>query len=187
MTLDKYSWGHRANARLEDFLTSKELIAELVTTVSCGGNILVNVGPSKSGVIEPIFVEKLRDMGKWLRTNGEAIYSSDPWVYQNDTQTPDVWYTTKSSAEKTKADRSYVYAIVLSYPYDTAGVNLFALGDLYDSLTKVQLLGYPGTLKWFGSKESVYVVFPEKREIDKLDLTLAWTLKIDIPDKKRHY
>lgn len=108
---------------------------------------MINVGPSKSGVIEPIFVKKLRDMGKWLRINGEAIYSSDPWLYQNDTQTPDVWYTSKSSTEKVKTDRSHVYAIVLSYPYDTAGVNLFALGDLFDSLTKVELLGYSGILK----------------------------------------
>lgn len=37
---------------------------ELVVTVSCGGNILVNVGPTKYGTIEAIFAERLRDMGR---------------------------------------------------------------------------------------------------------------------------
>lgn len=65
MTLDKLSWGHRTNAKLADYLTSTELISELVVTVSCGGNLLVNVGPNKAGIIEPIFVERLSDMGRY--------------------------------------------------------------------------------------------------------------------------
>ena len=58
---------------------------------SCGGNILINVGPSHDGVIMPIFQERLSQMGDWLRVNGEAIYSSVPWKFQNDTVTPKVW------------------------------------------------------------------------------------------------
>lgn len=64
MTIDKQSWGHRQNAKLEDFLTSAEMIGEIATTVSCGGNILINVGPSKYGTIDPIFAERLTDMGR---------------------------------------------------------------------------------------------------------------------------
>lgn len=37
MTIDKYAWAFRRNARLQDFLTTQELIETLVTTVSCGG------------------------------------------------------------------------------------------------------------------------------------------------------
>lgn len=57
----------------------------------------VNVGPTKAGTIEVIFEERLRQMGKWLSINGEAIYSSKPWKYQNDTVTNGVWYTTTKS------------------------------------------------------------------------------------------
>lgn len=64
MTIDSKSWGNRANARIEEYLTSQDLINELVSTISCGGNILINVGPAKTGLIEPIFVERLYDMGK---------------------------------------------------------------------------------------------------------------------------
>lgn len=30
-------------------------------------------------------------MGAWLKVNGEAVYGSKPWRYQNDTLSGDVW------------------------------------------------------------------------------------------------
>lgn len=154
-------------------------ISEIVTTVSCGGNILVNVGPTQNGLIQPIFVERLLQMGSWLKINGEAIYESHPWIYQNDTKTPDVWYTSKSE----QTDQTTVYAIVLNYPFDSAGINLYSLGGKFDKNTKAKMLGYPKTLKWYGSDESMYVEFPDKAQIDKLGLHSAWTIAINLPKK----
>jgi alpha-L-fucosidase len=59
--------------------------------LSCGGNLLLNIGPTKEGHISPIFQERLRNLGEWLKINGEAIYSSKPWTYQNDTKNSNVW------------------------------------------------------------------------------------------------
>ncbi|KAK9702652.1 Alpha-L-fucosidase [Popillia japonica] len=94
MTVDKSSWGYRRNINYNSVLTSFELIKTMVETVSCGGNILINVGPTKEGTIIPIFQERLLDLGKWLDINGEAIYESTPWSVQNDTIAK-VWYTAK--------------------------------------------------------------------------------------------
>lgn len=145
MTLDRYSWGHRTDAKLEDYLGAKELIAELVVTVSCGGNLLVNVGPNKAGTIEPIFVERLTQMGTWLQTNGEAIYDSQPWNYQNDTRTSSVWYTWKPDEDG--GGVYSVYAIVLEYPFETRAVELAAISALYPRIARVSLLGYPDKLE----------------------------------------
>ena len=55
--------------KLSDVLTMRELTRTLAMTVSCGGNLLMNVGPRKEGTIEPIFEERLRQMGKWLEVS----------------------------------------------------------------------------------------------------------------------
>ena len=52
----------------------------------------MNVGPTKYGMITPVYQERLVDMGQWLQVNGEGIYASHPWQYQNDTANPDVWW-----------------------------------------------------------------------------------------------
>lgn len=52
----------------------------------------MNVGPTSDGMIAPIFEERLLQFGDWMRVNGEAIYSSKPWKFQNDTLTNGVWY-----------------------------------------------------------------------------------------------
>lgn len=141
MTIDRQSWGYRVDAKLKDYLSSKELISELASTVSCGGNLLVNVGPTKEGIIAPIFEERLRDMGEWLQENGEAIYATTPWQYQNDTQTNGVWYTSRHEGQ-----RISVFAIVLNYP-TPANITLYALGGKFDDKSKVELLGYDKDIK----------------------------------------
>lgn len=153
MTLDKTSWGYRRNTNLTDYLTTKELIKILAETISCGGkvytkfvlrlsgtcvvgNLCINVGPTKEGVIAPIFQQRLFDLGKWLAINGEAIYESSPWKAQNDTLTR-AWYTYKNPS---------VYAIVLDWPKNST-VNLAAVRRLFDGgVTKVELLGFPDEL-----------------------------------------
>jgi alpha-L-fucosidase len=74
---------------------SKKSCIKTQKKFSCGGNILINVGPSKEGTIIPIFEERLLQLGAWLRANGEAIYGSKPWKFQMDVnpESKHIWYT----------------------------------------------------------------------------------------------
>ncbi|XP_055630195.1 putative alpha-L-fucosidase isoform X2 [Toxorhynchites rutilus septentrionalis] len=185
MTIDKKSWGHRQNAKFEDFITSDELIGEIATTVSCGGNININVGPSKYGTIDPIFVERLTDMGRWLKTNGEAIYKTKPWKYQNDTLTSEVWYTSRGvQSGEELVEFTNVYAIVLNYPYKTNSVLLGAFDKHYTDIIQITMLGFNTSLKYTPTETGILVDFPVKNEIDRLRLDYAWTLKIVLSTKK---
>lgn len=57
--------------------------------VAMGGNYLINIGPTGDGMIVPVFEERLRGLGAWLETNGEAIYASKPWRVQTENKT--IW------------------------------------------------------------------------------------------------
>ncbi|OWF45483.1 alpha-L-fucosidase-like [Mizuhopecten yessoensis] len=169
MTLDKRSWGYRRTAHLSDILTMDELVETIASTVSCGGNVLVNIGPTHDGRVVPIFEERLRQMGQWLGVNGEAIYSTLPWTHQNDTITAGVWYTSKKTANGTE-----VYAIVLDWPRN----NKLTLGSPdATSDTVVYLLGYSGKLSWVhGAQSGVIIQIPEI-PYNKMPCQWAWVFK----------
>jgi alpha-L-fucosidase len=134
MTIDRLHWGFRREASLEDFYSTRELIAIFAQTVSCGGNMLMNVGPTNYGIIQPIYEERLLQFGRWMATNGEAIYSTRPWKTQRDNAT-DVWYTMR------KTDfGSSVYAILLIWPDENY---LYLKAPVSTGTTVITMLGYP--------------------------------------------
>src|SRR3989441_11297757 len=54
----------------------RSLLRTLIDVASKGGNFLLNVGPTAEGVIPAPIVWRLREMGDWMKTNGEAIYGT---------------------------------------------------------------------------------------------------------------
>jgi len=68
------TWGYRKDDH--DWKRPGEIIFKLVDIVSKGGNYLLNVGPQPDGIIPERSQEILRDVGAWLKVNGEAIYGA---------------------------------------------------------------------------------------------------------------
>ncbi len=68
------TWGFKKND--QHWKKPEDLIFKLVDIVSKGGNYLLNVGPDGEGVIPQPSQDALRAMGRWLKTNGEAIYGT---------------------------------------------------------------------------------------------------------------
>ncbi|CAJ0583919.1 unnamed protein product, partial [Mesorhabditis spiculigera] len=100
LTLDKESWGNRRTMTSEDVRTAYDVIEQIARTISCGGNVLLNVGPDSHGKIPPIFEDRLREIGKFVHANKDAIYGSKPWVHQNDSG--NIWYTSRLRSEATR-------------------------------------------------------------------------------------
>lgn len=74
MTIGAHHWGYNANET--EFKSAQELTRTLVKVACAGGNLLLNVGPMPDGTIQVEFVERLRAIGKWLKTNGRSIYGT---------------------------------------------------------------------------------------------------------------
>ncbi|CAL4153464.1 unnamed protein product, partial [Meganyctiphanes norvegica] len=164
MTFDRRSWGYRRNADLSMYLSIEEVLKSLVTTVSCGGNMLINFGPSKEGTIPTIMEERMRQMGTWLGINGEGIYASSTWKHQNDTLTEDIWYTMKGED---------VYAFTLSWPYE----NQLTLGAVAStSTTTITMLGYNGdNLQFRETTDGLVISMPW---MSRVTSKWVWTLKM---------
>lgn len=182
MTIDRGSWGYRREAKVSDMLNTHQLITELVRAVSCGGNLLVNIGPTHDGRIVPYFEERLRQMGAWLKVNGEAIYSTSPWSHQNDTQTKNIWYTRNRTEHITVQNGNAVatttiYVFLLQWPERT----ILNLGAPQPSVvTTIRMLGYEQNLEWatqLDNTAGMQVHIPNI-PINKLPSTEAWVLEI---------
>jgi len=79
LNLNMTSWGFN---NWQNLMTRDDIIRMLVNVVGRGGNVLLNVGPDRDGVIPPTHVQRLMEVGRWLETNGKAIYGTRPGPFQ---------------------------------------------------------------------------------------------------------
>ncbi len=80
MTMNDH-WGYnRADLNMK---STAELLQTLCDVASKGGNFLLNVGPTPEGEFPPESVERLREIGEWMRVNGEAIYGTQAGPFES--------------------------------------------------------------------------------------------------------
>jgi alpha-L-fucosidase len=109
MTINN-SWGYNSNDLR--WKTSRQLIRNLSDIASKGGNYLLNVGPTAEGIIPQPEVERLQAMGKWLKTNGEAIYGTEAGPYAD----PLPWGRVTQKSQRNGATSLYLH--VWEWPAD---------------------------------------------------------------------
>jgi len=120
------SWGY---AEHDSYRTATSLLNDLVDIVSKNGNLLLNVGPKADGTIPPEASSVLLEMGAWLKTNGEAIYGSRPWVLYGEGNTG-------TGAEEKKEVTNQAFAPD-DIRFTTNGPSFYAIGLAYAPDNKV--------------------------------------------------
>lgn len=125
--------------------------------VSCGGNFLINVGPTKEGTIAPILAERLIQLGQWLKINGQAIYGSSVWPSaQNDSLTEGIWYTYKPQEQK-------IFVIILDRAITKTENQEIFLGSVdarQIHINSIQILGQEDiTINWEPLETGILVLF----------------------------
>jgi len=66
------SWGYYRDENT--WKSSAQLIELLVESVSKGGNLLLNVGPTARGVFDYRAQDRLSSMGEWMKYNSRSVY-----------------------------------------------------------------------------------------------------------------
>lgn len=101
------SWGYKSYE--SNWKTTQELIRNLLTISARGGNYLLNVGPDSKGTLPVEAVNRLNEMGKWIKVNGEAIYGTQRSLIQ-----PSWGECIRKDSKK----NSILYLCVFNWPVD---------------------------------------------------------------------
>ena len=154
-----HHWAWEPN---DDMKSLKQVIDTLVGCASGDGNLLLNVGPMPDGRIEPRQVERLKEVGAWLKKYGESIYGTRGGPFM----------PTKNIASTYKGNTIYVH--ILSWPGAGDTVELPAIGKRI--VSGKLLTGGKVTVKQTADGISLSVS-PECRR----DLDTIVALKLDGP------
>lgn len=128
------SFGYNRAENLDSYSSAEELIKILVSTVSAGGNLLLDIGPAADGTIPVIMQQRLLEIGKWLKTNGEAIYGTRAFIKSkaglsiNPEANKSVFFTLKGSD---------VFMICTEWPESVISLK----GTNFNAVSGVYLLG----------------------------------------------
>jgi len=103
------SWGY-----YRDELTwkdSKQLLGLLIETVSKGGNLLLNVGPTSRGTLDERAINRLESMGKWMKYNSRSIYGC--------TEAPNEFKAPENTLLTYNPKTNRLYIHILEWPMET--------------------------------------------------------------------
>lgn len=75
-------WGYKIEDT--DYKDSTTLIRYLVRTAGQGANLLLNIGPQPNGELPAAALDRLQEIGKWMRQYGETIYSTEGSLFKAD-------------------------------------------------------------------------------------------------------
>lgn len=175
-SVSKNSWGYIEH---HDYKQVLDILCDLCDIVSKNGALLLNIGPKPDGTIPKTERRMLQEIGKWMKHNGEAIYSTRPWrVFgEGPTKVPEGAFTDTKRDAFTSADIRYtakdnvLYAMILGKPVDND--ILLSSVTLVDGFTSVSTMdGHP--LKARAVEDGLLVSLSE----DLLALQLPLVIKL---------
>jgi alpha-L-fucosidase len=166
-SISNKSWGYIEN---DNFKSAESIVHQLVDVVSKNGNLLVNIGPRSDGTIPEEVQSRLREIGSWLKGNGEAIYGTRAWTKFGEGPTTVVegaFHDTESEPFTSQDFRfttkgNFLYAIELAWPESGEAVihSLDPSGLGNSKITAVSLLGFAEALDYEQKSDGVHIHLP---------------------------
>jgi len=148
------------------YITPKQFVDQLIDIVSKNGNLLMNVPLRADGTLDQKATDLLKEMGKWLRTNGEGIFGTRPYIVFGEGPTlvangyfaPMAELTANDYRFTTKGDT--VYTFICGKPSGEIKIKAFREGS-YHRIKSVEMLGNNTELSFVQKGDGLAVSVPE--------------------------
>ncbi len=135
----------------DHYKSAMKIVQMLISIVSRGGNLLLNIGPGPDGDWDPVAYSRLQEIGAWMKINGEAIHGSKPlspyeqgnihFTQSKDGKTKYVFYLSDQDDVKLPAE-----IVIKNFPIDKKN--------------RISLLGTGAKLKWTSAGDDITIHIP---------------------------
>jgi alpha-L-fucosidase len=127
------SWGYYRDET--SWKSTPQLLELLIESVSKGGNLLLNVGPTARGTFDYRAQDRLRSMGEWMKVNGRSIYGC--------TEAPEGFTPPPNSLLTYNPVTKRLYVHLLVWP-----LNRLILKNMADKVKYIQLLNDASEIRY---------------------------------------
>ena len=168
MTMNN-TWGFKSYDH--NWKSTETLIRNLVDIASKGGNYLLNVGPTSLGEIPQPSIERLKEIGKWMKVNGSSIYAT--------TASPFSRLTWGRCTKKVRKNGTTLYLHVFEWPED----GTLLVPGLRNKVRRARLLADGQTLKARTGADGVVIEVPAE-PLDPIDTVIALRVQGELDIEK---
>ena len=146
------SWGYRESDN--NYKSSLMIVRTFCDCISLGGNMLLDIGPKEDGTIDDRQVKVLRDLGKFISDNEEAIYSTVAGIKRDHYGEGSVLSKDKKTLYLFVYDKPTEHICVKGLASKIKSISILHSGEklAYKYTGSVPWQGIPGTL-WIEAKE----------------------------------
>jgi alpha-L-fucosidase len=148
MTMNNH-WGYNKND--QNWKSATTLIRNLIDCASKGGNYLLNVGPTSEGLFPEASIERLAEIGRWMKANGESIYGTQASPFEK-------FSWGRCTQKEIESGRTRLYLHVFDWPAD----GKLVLEGLANKPVKAFILEGGQPLEVASADNQVAIALPEK-------------------------
>ena len=148
------AWGYVPN---DNYKPASKVIRQMAEVVAKGGSLLLGIGPDAQGEIPPGALQKMEEIGSWMKKNGEAIYNTRTTAVYRD---GDVFFTRS-------IDSSRRYAIACFTAGQPLPAHIKWMGNVPKKGSKMIWLQTGKAVKWKAEGETVTIETASLKELDK--------------------
>jgi len=163
------TWGFKKDDH--NWKPTETLIRNLIDIASKGGNYLLNVGPKADGTFPDESIERLKQVGAWMKVNGESIYDTKAGPFGT--------LSWGRCTKKEQKGNTILYLSVFNWPADKKLV----VPGLQQPVSSATLLAGGKKLATAKTAEGLVITLPENAP-DAIASVIKLQVKGIVPDRK---